>query len=237
MASFVLLHSPSVGPYAWQPVAERLAALEHHVTVPDLRDVVTAAPPYWRHVVTTASTAVSAMPGDAPLILAAHSNAGLFLPMVAHTSGRRVALLFVDASVPHDRGETPMASPEFLAELRRKAQGDMLPRWSEWWDEKDVAPLFRNDAARSRFLHEQPQLPLAYFEERVPVPDGWRALPAAYLLFGPPYVEFFERAQTDGWPVAHVRGEHLHMLVDPDAVVHAIHDLAERIEWTWAANA
>lgn len=36
---FVLVHSPSVGPSTWHPVAEQLAAAGHQVRVPSLLHV------------------------------------------------------------------------------------------------------------------------------------------------------------------------------------------------------
>ena len=50
-ASFVLIHSPSVGPRTWQPVAHRLTALGWEAAVPSLLHVTDHGPPYWPHVV------------------------------------------------------------------------------------------------------------------------------------------------------------------------------------------
>ena len=82
-----------------------------------------------------------------------------------------------------------MAPPELLALLRDKASGGLLPRWTDWWDEEEVAPLLPDQATRQAVTEEQPRLPLSYFEASVPVPAGWEAHLRAYLLFGPPYAE------------------------------------------------
>src|SRR5262245_65523417 len=50
-----------------------------------------------------------------PAVLVAHSNAGLFLPVIAADLGRPVAgLVFADASVPPVRGSAPVAEGDFL---------------------------------------------------------------------------------------------------------------------------
>ena len=47
-------------------------------------------------------------------------------------------------------------------------------------------------------IAEQPRLPLAYYEQRVPVPARWDEIPCGYLLFGPPYDEVAADALTAG---------------------------------------
>jgi pimeloyl-ACP methyl ester carboxylesterase len=184
---FQLIHSPSVGPRTWEPVAAFLRALGNRVAVPDIRPVARAKPPYWRTIVQLAVSGLRGMPTDEPVLLCAHSNAGVFLPLIATSLGRPVAgLIFVDASVPPDRGEAEMVPAEFLNDIRERAIEGLLPRWTDWWPEADVAALFADEVTRREVIAEQVRLPVDYYEEKVPVPEGWRRIPAAYLLFGPP---------------------------------------------------
>jgi hypothetical protein len=179
-ASFVLVHSPSVGPRTWQPVA--------------------------------------------------HSNAGLFIPVIAAAlPGQVRGCIFVDAALPPASGAAPVVPPELLALLGDKASDGRLPRWTDWWDEEQVAPLFPDRATREAVTEEQPRLPLAYYEASVPVPAGWDAQPCAYLLFGPPYDELASEARGRGWVVEQLPGRHLHQLVDPDGVARLLVALAERM--------
>lgn len=67
----------------------------------------------------------------------------------------------------------------------------MLPRWTDWWDEADIAPMFSDPTMRQKVIAEQPTLPLAYYEQRIPVPDDWDDHSCSYLLFGP---------RTTTWP-------------------------------------
>jgi hypothetical protein len=97
------------------------------------------------------------------------------------------------------------------------------------WDEADVVPMFPDPVtrqARQTIIDEQPTLPLSYYEQRIPVPDGWDDYPCAYLLFGPPYDELAAEARERGWRVAHLPGAHLHQVVDPAGTAGQLVELA-----------
>jgi hypothetical protein len=59
----------------------------------------------------------------------------------------------------------------------------------------------------------------------VPSPPGWETLPTAYLAFGDTYAEERSTAERRHWPVRTLPGEHLHLLVDPEAVTDALLEL------------
>ena len=223
---FVLVHSPSVGPSTWTGVAERLGAAGHAVRVPSLLDVGRGEPPFWPRAAAAVREGVADVPEDRPLVLVAHSNAGLFVPVVRAALTHPVAAsVFVDAALPARNGTTPVAGPELLDFLRPLAVDGVLPRWTDWWDEADVAPMFTDAATRRTIVEEQPRLPLSYYEQAVPVPPGWDDHPCAYVLFGPPYEPEAEEARARGWRVAHLPGEHLHQTVDPAATAELITSL------------
>ncbi|NUS06562.1 MAG: alpha/beta hydrolase, partial [Nonomuraea sp.] len=125
--TFVLVHSPAVGPSTWAPVAESLERRGHAAVVPDLTRVTAGGPPYWPRVV--AAVREAAPPG--PLVLVAHSNAGFFLPVIKEGLGDRVvACVFADSRVPPAAGLITTAEAGFLPFLRDLAGPDgMLPRW------------------------------------------------------------------------------------------------------------
>lgn len=234
--TFVLVHSPSVGPSTWEPVAERLRAAGHDAVVPSLLDVGRLGPPFWP--VVAARVAARVPQTGPPVGVVLHSNAGLFAPHIAAAiPGRVGALIFVDASIPPAEGDADVVPPKFLEQLRAKARGGVLPRWTDWWTEEDLAPLFPDAQTRRRVTEEQPLLPLAYYEETIPVEPGWTRIPCAYLLFGPPYEELADEARELGWPVVRVAGEHLHMLVDPPSVADALVALRARLGETVADGA
>jgi pimeloyl-ACP methyl ester carboxylesterase len=164
------------------------------------------------------------------LVLVAHSNAGLFIPVIAAAlPGQVRGCIFVDAALPPPSGAAVVAPPELLALLRDKASGGLLPPWTDWWDEDEVAPLFPDQATRQAVTEEQPRLPLSYYEASVPVPAGWDAQPCAYLLFGPPYEELASEARGRGWIVEQLPGAHLHQLVDPNGVARSLLAIAEQM--------
>lgn len=225
---FALVHSPSVGPATWRPVAEALENLDHRTIVPDLRHVAEEAAPFWPRVARTVAQAVAALDPGQPVVLALHSNAGIFAPVIAAGLGRAVAgCIFVDAALPARSGKTPVGASELLPFLRSKASAGRLPPWTDWWDEDDVAPMFPDEQTRQEVTAEQPRLPLAYYEEHVPVPPGWDARPLAYLQFSPPYDDVADEARARGWPVEHLPGEHLHMIVDPARVARLLTTLVD----------
>jgi hypothetical protein len=122
-----------------------------------------------------------------------------------------------------------VAAPELLALLRDKASGGLPPRWTDWWDEEEVAPLFPDRQTRRAVTEEQPRLPLSSYEASLPAPAGWAAQPCAYLLFGPPYDELAAEARRRGWVVEQLPGGHRHQLGDPDGVARSLVAIAGRL--------
>jgi hypothetical protein len=221
---FVLVHSPSVGPATWQPVADQLRARGYDAIVPSLLHVGRGEPPYWPRVVDAVLAGLAGTAAQRPLVLVAHSNAGLFVPVIRTALAHPIAgSVFVDAALPALGGQTPVVPDEYLHVLRGKADATgLLPPWTDWFDEEDVAPMFPDPVTRRTVTEEQPRLPLAYYGQPVPVAPGWDDHPCAYILFGPPYEELAAAASERDWPVLAVPGTHLHQIVDPAAVTTAI---------------
>ncbi|WP_234021428.1 alpha/beta hydrolase [Streptomyces sp. 142MFCol3.1] len=215
-----------MGPSTWQPVADQLRAAGHQVRVPSLLDVGAGPPPFWPRVVEAVRDDLRQVPVDRPVTLVAHSNAGLFLPVMCSGLDHPVTgSVFVDAALPARTGPTPVAPPELMEFLRPLAVDGRLPRWTDWWDEADVAPMFTDPTVRQTVVEEQPTLPLSYYEQRIPVPGGWDDHPCSYLLFGPPYDDFAADARERGWSVAHLPGAHLHQIVDPGGTARQLVEL------------
>jgi pimeloyl-ACP methyl ester carboxylesterase len=184
------------------------------VHVPSLLVVAASAPPYWPAGV----DAICRPLGDEPVVLVPHSNAGLYVPAVIDRLGEQVrGVVFVDAALP---STGHLTTPEFL---RRLVTTDgLLPPWTAWWDEADVADLFPDAETRAEVEAEQPRMPLGYYDHLPPARQDWAALPCGYLWFGAPYDQEAAQAAASGWPTAQLPGNHLHMLTDPDAAAGAI---------------
>lgn len=215
----VLLPSPLLGPVVWMPVAELLRGSGLLVDVARLPGPV-------RHPDEVLAGFLEAVPAHRDVVLVPHSNAGLYVAGLA--AGRRVSgVVFVDALLPGPSESTPVAPAGLRVHLASLAGADgLLPPWTQWWSDEDVAGLFPDAATRAAFEPEQPRLPASYFHAEVRTPAGWESIPAAYVGFGSTYAEEQAEAERRGWPVATMAGQHLHMLVDPAAVAQTIARLA-----------
>ena len=217
-----LLPSPLLGPSVWQPVAQVLEGRGWHT-------VICAASAPLRSGQDVLDTFLVALPTDREFVLVAHSNAGAYVPALMMQRGT-VAAVFVDAVLPPARGRVPLAPEAFLDFLREKADSSgLLPVWTSWWDEAEVAGLFPDAETRSRLEREQQRLPLSYFERSLSVPEGWADRPGAYLAFGDTYGRERDEAERRRWPVSTLPGEHLHLLNNPDQVATELVELMSRL--------
>jgi hypothetical protein len=149
--------------------------------------------------------------------------------LVDHVGRPVRACLFVDAALPAQGSATPVATAEWLAQLREKAVDGRLPPWSQWWDQDELAALYPDAATRARVSAEESRLPLDYYEQQIPVPAGWVATPCGYLLFGGFYVPIAVEAAARGWLVDELAGDHLHQLVDPAGVAQRLTAMVDRL--------
>jgi hypothetical protein len=174
MPLFVLVHSPSVGPSTWEPVAGLLPDAGHEAVVPSLLGVADGGPPYWPIVAAAVREGLSDADASRPVVLVAHSNAGLFVPVITNGIGRAVACsIFADASVPPIAGSTPVAEGEFLPFLRDLVGEDgLLPQWTSWWGEEDIAPMLPDPRLRQVITAERPGCRLSTTSSTFPSPQA-----------------------------------------------------------------
>lgn len=218
----VLLPSPLLGPAVWAPTAAALRRRDREVLVPPSYPALSTPGDVLAHL-------LAEIPVGRPVVLVPHSNAGLYVAALA--AAREVAgVVFVDSGVPSDSPGTPTAPPAFQAHLRTLVRDDgLLPVWTQWWPEEDVAGLFPDAATRAAVEADQGRLPLDYFDAEVPSPAGWRDVPTAYLAFGDTYATERDDAERRGRPVETLAGEHLHTTVDPDGVAAVVARLLLRL--------
>jgi hypothetical protein len=221
--TLALLHSPLLGPALWGPVAELLQTRGFDVLAVPRPAVAPRTP------AEVLDWLLRCLPPQHSYLLIPHSNAGLYVPLLAQERDVE-GFVFADAILPPPAGLVPVAPPSLLEHLGALAdpQG-VLPPWTRWWDDADLAPLFPGPAVRAGVEREQHRLPLSYFQQSVAVPAGWSQRPGAYLGFGDTYREEREDAATRGWPVSRLDGEHLHPLVAPSAVADEIQALIHRL--------
>lgn len=219
-----LVHSPLVGPTTWQPVATFLTALGHDVSLPDLREATQSGDPY--AFIAAARSAVSA---DTDLI-AGHSGAGFFLPMIAASAMSAARLVFVDAGIPPDGGPAT-AGGDFIDHLRGMSTGGSLPRWSTWWGAGVMEHLVPDTRLRSEIEAEVVEVPIGFYERDVDIPIDWRETPAGYLLLSESYRHDATNAHALGWPTRERIGGHLDIANFPEETARTILALQDAAAW------
>src|SRR5260370_8283712 len=130
-AGLLLVHSPLVGPAAWDLVAAELAGRGCEVGVPDLTGTVTAGPPYCPRQAEVIARSASGRPA----ILIGHSGAGPLLAAAGAIIDQVRGYIFADAGLPTP-GQTWMDTvpPELAAPLREMADDQgWVPPSPQWW--------------------------------------------------------------------------------------------------------
>jgi hypothetical protein len=193
MKAFVFIHSPRVGPLTWALVADEVRRHGYTALVSALPDSRYISPPYWKRHAEAIAQSVESTSQEHHLILVGHSGAGLLLPAIRESS-------------------------EAVRQFSQAAVTGLLPTWGE----EDLRDDLPNAELRRRFVAELRPLPVAVYEEPLPVFVGWPDAPCAYLHFSSFYESPAAWAQQAGWAYTQLKGGHFHMLVDPLAVAEAL---------------
>jgi hypothetical protein len=228
--TFLLVHSPLVGPSTWAGVA---AALERHgadAVVPSLAEPEPGQPYAPTHI----RSAVAALPLDTrAVILVGHSGAGALLPGIAGAvEGIVRALIYVDAGLPPADGDTRLdamaVEDGVLAdELRQHLEaGGTFPAW----DDETLAGEVPDPDMRATLIREIRRRGLDYWVEPMPVPTDWAIQAAGYLLMSAGYVGSADRAADLGWPVIREEWSHFALLTRPAEVAAHLRQLVLALE-------
>jgi hypothetical protein len=168
--------------------------------------------------------------GLGDVVLVPHSNAGLLAPAV-QAAATGAPVVFVDAALPSSTGSTRLVPADLRAHLAALAGPEgRLPRWTRWWSRSDVADTLP-DPWFDAVDDVVPEVPLAYVDGEVPVPEGWTDGRCAYLAFGSTYAEELGVAARHGWPHRRLDGAgHLHLLVEPAETAATVADLVTLVD-------
>ncbi|HSF98188.1 MAG TPA: hypothetical protein VLA55_05815 [Ornithinibacter sp.] len=220
MTRAVLLPSPFLPALAYAPLADALGRRGWGVVV-----AVTDSVPHGPEPVLTAYA--GCVQEQHPDVVIAHSNAGRYA--VAAAAGTPV--VHVDAALPPTSGDATLAPEAVLDHLAGLADtGGLLPPWTRWWPEEDVAAVVPDPRVLAGIRAVEPRMPLSYLRARLGAPPGWRQEAQAFLALGETYADELALARRLGWPTAVLEGAgHLHHLVEPDAVAMAVAELAARL--------
>jgi hypothetical protein len=210
----VLVHSPLVGPFSWGPVADMLRRRGHIVLVPDLRPGTDQGAPYFEH---HAALVVQAVPTAGSTIVVAHSGAGVLLPAIETAIGRpAVARIFVDAIFPQDRRSRLdlFATSREAEDFRQAAKDGWLPVWTD----ADLQGAIPDAGTRRSLVAELRPVPLAVYEEPIPVAPTWKARPCRYLRLSDSYLADMERARQAGCATVERPSGHFDILTEPKGI-------------------
>ena len=223
--AFALVHSPLVGQLTWSLVARELQERGLVAVTPALPTGPTVVPPYWKQHAGAVVQALDAIPPGEPIVLVGHSGGGMLLPAIREASKRPVAAyLFVDAGIPRNGlSRLDFFEEGEAKEFRAAASDGLLPTWTE----ADLEEVLPDEEIRRRFVRELGPLPLAVYEEPLPVFAGWPDASCGYVQFSPVYDPAAEEARRMGMAYRRIEGGHFHMLVDPAAVASVLLELVE----------
>jgi hypothetical protein len=213
----VLVHSPLVGPSSWAPVAAALRRRGYSVLVPDLRPGTEQGPRYFERHAAIVAEAVKALGPRRLVIVVAHSGAGVLLPPIEAALGKpAVARIFVDAIFPQDgRSRLDLfATPGEAEDFRRAAKDGSLPVWTD----ADLQGAVPDAGLRRALVAELRPLPLAVYEEPIPVASTWNPVPCWYLRLSDSYKADMERARQAGCRTEERPSSHFAVLTEPEPI-------------------
>jgi hypothetical protein len=112
---FVLVHSPLLGPSAWEWVARDLDQRGRVAIVPSLPGVDARPAPSWREI---CEAVAASLRHAARVVLVGHSGAGILLPAIAEScSGEVAGMAFVDAFLPPASGAARLVPAMYIDDV------------------------------------------------------------------------------------------------------------------------
>ena len=221
---YVLVHSPLVGPLTWKLVADEMRRRNVEIIVPTLVDSPDSKEPYWKQHAESVARALAEIDQDTRVTLVAHSGTGPLLPAIRVSLPNPVqAYVFVDAGLP-----APVAT---RLDLMKSEDSEWANQFQEYleaggqfpnWSVDDLRKIIPDDSLRTQMVAEIQLRALDFFNEPMPVFDGWPDAPCVYILFSEPYKRAEIVARQAGWQTHKLEAGHFHMLVDPKAVTDLI---------------
>ena len=226
--TYALIHSPLVGPFAWELVYEVMRSQGFKAIIPPLQDDPKSALPYMQQHIEAVARELARIPEKENIVLVAHSGAGPLLPAIRHSLPHSIcAYVFVDAGIPCgglSRLELMKLEDKEWAKQFHEAllNGKQFPTWTD----DDLQEIIPDATARRKLVAEIRPRSLSFFTEPIPVYAGWPDAPCAYIKFSDAYSWDAEQAKQAGWDIYELNAGHFHMLVEPlnvtDLIVRSV---------------
>ncbi len=223
MASFVLIHSPLVGPSSLQPTADVLTNRGFAVHVP-----TPMAPPGTTSWQDWPQRLLDVLPDLKRPILVGHSAGGLIAARLASALNAS-AFICLDAMMPPETGPVPPVESEFLTFVQTlPLQDGLLPVWTDWWEADLLGAVPISPELKETFQAELPRLSLDWFEDCFDMPD-WSASARGYVQTSPVFDDEAHRAWARRWPVISLNGTHLHPMIAPEETATALVEICQQL--------
>jgi hypothetical protein len=165
--------------------------------------------------------------GHEPIVVGHSSASALVADLATRLPAR--GIIVVDGDVPPSRGAAFAVRPALHDFIKGLAEADgMLPIWSRWFTHDmrrmslvGLDVLARDAAAFARFENGLPRMHIGWFDEAIELAD-WEHIPAGFIQTSAIYDHATVEAQRRGWPVANLKGTHLHPTLYPAETANAI---------------
>jgi len=226
MATWLLIHSPLVGPGTWSRVAALLRRSGEEAVIPDLTPTLAAE---GCHAVLQAELVAGPVKGGA-VVLVAHSAAGPLLPLIAQRLNWQgvtvTASVFVDAGLPHPgRSAMDVLPTPAVEQLRLMAVDGWLPPWTSWWSPEQLQAMLPDAQLRKLMIESSPRVPVSLLMEALPAVEEDNLGTCSYIRLSAPYESLAQKAEQAGWRVGRIDANHLAILTSPGEVFEAMREL------------
>lgn len=229
--TFLLIHSPILGPSTWRGVADALEKRGHKTITPSLAPAFAGAPPYYAKAAEVVAAAMRSVSAN-EIVVAAHAGGGPLLPLAiaAAAPARARAGIFVDAIMPHPGrsifDETPV---EIRDSFTAAAKNGKLPAWNKVFGDAAFAKELPDQRQRDALSKELIEMPLAFFDEHAPPNDPVKGVPIGYVQLTEPYQTQYDDALWMRWNARQeLGGGYFALLTQAERVADAMVAIAEK---------
>ena len=224
--TFVLIHSPLVGPLSWKLTAEAL-------TSTGLRSDHTAdhQPDGSNRQLSSAARRSDSGPtagrAGSRRVLGLAQWSRCFASSATRGGGSFVSLIFVDCDLPEQgKSRFDQFPADLHAAFRAQASDGMLPLL---WSEADLESTLVCADIRRRFVEELRPTPLRVYDEPIPVGIGAEDRDHGYVLLTKQYGDSFDIASARGWVTERRESSHFHLLNQPAKMAEILVSVGTRI--------